>query len=119
MMKGGKNHAALSEKDRADLSAFLSQSVPKPYFELDGLGKGKIDFHYNYEEIYDYADALLRGEEIDLSLNFLGVKSSAANEEFRNLLEVVARRNPAMEQFCDLFRQAISIVLRAAKSFGR
>ncbi len=109
-MKPSKHRASLNEKERADLSAFLAMKPPKGYFDLDGLGNGKIDFHYNYEEIYDYADALLRGEEIDLGCNFLGLRAVAVNEEFCKILEVVARRNEQLGTFCDLFIRTIKIV---------
>lgn len=115
-MKNGKSRPALSERERAELSAFLACKVPGRYFDLDGMGNAKIDFHFNYEEVYDYADALLRGEEIDLSCNFVGLRAAAVNEDFRKILEVLGRRDPSIGAFCDSFSRAIGVILRAAKA---
>ena len=107
-IKGG----ALSERDKLVLKEFLSCQVPRAYYDFAALGNSKIDFHYNYEEIYDYADALLRGEEIDLRHNFVGLPAVAVNEAFRKTLEVLGRRNPVLESFCDRFSAAILVIER-------
>lgn len=104
----------VSERDKAVLKEFLAYPVPKQYFSLNERGQSKIDFEYYYEEIFDFADALVRGEEIDLNVNFVGVEASAVNEEFRKILDVLARRDPELEQFCDCFSKAVAIVEHAA-----
>lgn len=110
-----RKQSGITEKDKAVLRAFLDCSVPRQYYSLSERGNLKIDFDYYYEEIYDFADALARGEEIDLNCNFVGVPASAVTEEFRKILDVIARRDPVLEVFCDRFSQAITVIARAAK----
>ncbi len=105
----------LTERDKAVLKAFRACRVPNQYFSLDGRGNTKYDFNFNYEEVYDYADALLRGEEISLEHNFVGLRAGAINEDFRKVLEVLGRRDPVLEDFCDKLSQAISVIERAGK----
>lgn len=114
-MAYNKNRGGISERDKAVLRDFLACSVPKQYFDLDVRGNTKIDFHYNYEEIYDYSDALLRGEEVDLGCNFVGLRSVAVNEDFRKILEVLGRRNPVLDDFCTKLSQAIAVIARVAR----
>lgn len=104
----------LSDRDRQTLENFMHCPVPKKYFELNALGD-RYDFNYNYEEIYDYADVLLHGQEIDLRHNFVGMPAVAVNEDFRKLLDVLARRNPTVENFCEKCSEAIEVLLRAAQ----
>lgn len=114
-MANNKNRSVISEHDKLILREFLSCNVPKQYFDLDIRGNTKIDFHYNYEEVYDYSDALLRGEEIDLRNNFVGLQSVAINEEFKKILEVLGRRNPVLDEFCEKLTKAIAVIARVAK----
>lgn len=110
-----KNVAVLSEGDRACLKAFLSCRVPRAYYDLDARGNDRFDFNYNYEEVYDYADALLRGEGVSLRCNFTGVPAVAVNEEFRKVLEVIGRRDATLETFCDKLSAAIAVIGRAGR----
>ncbi len=110
-----KKGIALSERDKRALRDFLSCRVPAKYYELDGRGNTQFDFNYNYEEIYDYADALLHGQEISLRRNFVGLRSAAVNEDFRKVLEVIGRRDAAMTDFCDKLSEAVAVVSRLAK----
>ena len=105
----------LTKAEKDALRAFLDCPIPRKYHELDARGHERFDFMYNYEEVFDYADSLLRGETVDLGCNFIEMKSAAVNDEFRNILPVLARRDPAMEDFCDKFGRAISIVVRHAR----
>lgn len=114
-MNGRKKGYVLSEGDRKTLEAFLSCSVPRRYYELDARGNERFDFSYNYEEVYDYADALLHGQEIKLWRNFNGTRSLAVNEEFRNILPVLARRDGTLTDFCEKFERALDVILRAAR----
>lgn len=105
----------LKEEDRAALEGFLACPVPKKFFALDNRGNSRYDFNYGYQEIYDYADALLRGEEVSLRSNFLGMRAVSVSEEFRKVLEVVARRDPDLDAFCVKLSDAVAVVLRMAK----
>lgn len=106
--------ATLSQRDRETLKAFLSCPVPKKFFALDGRGNTRYDFNYGYEEAYDYSDALLRGEEISLSHNFVGTRAVSVNEDFCKVLEVLGRRDPDLEEFCGKLSDAISVILKTA-----
>lgn len=106
-----KKRRELYFRDREILEKFLKTSVPRKFYTLKT--SGRYDFSYSYEEVYDYSDALLRGEEIDLSCNFAGVPASAVNEEFQKILDVLARRSPDLDEFCSIFSKAIGVVLRA------
>ena len=88
----------LTKAEKDALRAFLDCPIPR-----------------KYHEVFDYADSLLRSETVDLGCNFIEMKSAAVNDEFRNILPVLARRDPAMEDFCDKFGRAISIVARHAR----
>lgn len=112
-MKRGR--VMLSERDKQCLTEFRACRVPRKYFELDSNG-GRFDFNFNYEEIFEYADMLLHGEEIDARRNHLGLPARALDEEFGKVLEVVGRRDPTLEEFCDKFMAAIAVVRRAARS---
>lgn len=110
-----KHGIALSERDRKVLQDFLSCRVPGKYYELDARGNTKFDFNYNYQEVYDYADALLHGQEISLRRNFLGLRAVAINEEFRKILDVIARRDIALTDLCEKLSEAISVIARLAR----
>lgn len=109
-----KKQQELSERDKTALKAFRDCRVPRQYYALDARDD-RFDFNFNYQEIYDYADALLRGQEISLRQNFVGLPASAVNEDFRKLLDVVGRRDPTLEDFCEKFSSAIAVIARAAR----
>lgn len=115
MNYGKSRRIELSEADRETLQAFLDCRVPARYFQLDQRGNERFDFSYNYEEIYDYADALLHGQEISLARNFNGTRSLATSEEFRKILPVLARRDMTLEAFLDKFEQAIAVIVRLSR----
>ena len=110
-----KRGVFLPEKERKILQDFLACRVPAKYYELDGRGNTKFDFNYNYEEIYDYADALLHGQEVSLRHNFVGLRSVAVNEEFRKVLDVIGRRDISLSDLCDKFSAAILVIGRFAR----
>ncbi len=110
-----KKGIVLSDRDKNTLRDFLACRVPGKYYELDKRGNTKFDFNYNYEEVYDYADALLHGQEISLSRNFLEQRSVAVNEEFRKILDVIGRRDMTLADFCDKLAAAINVIERLAK----
>ena len=66
-----KKVVSLSERDKTALRDFLACPVPAKYYRLDAAGNTKFDFNYSYQEVYDYADALLHGQEVSLNRNFL------------------------------------------------
>lgn len=105
----------LSGRDREILQGFLSCRVPGKYYELDARGNMKYDFNYNYQEVYDYADALLHGQEISLRRNFVEQRSAAVNEDFRKVLDVIARRDPTLSELCEKLSAAVSVIARLAK----
>ncbi len=105
----------LSERDRRVLVDFLSCSVPGKYYQLDARGNTKFDFNYNYQEVYDYADALLHGQEISLRRNFLEQRAVAVNEEFRKILDVIGRRDITLADFCDKLAAATLVIERLAE----
>lgn len=111
----GRKGIVLSERDAKILQDFLSCRVPGKYYELDARGNTKFDFNYNYEEVYDYADALLHGHEVSLRRNFLEQRSVAVNEEFRKILDVIGRRDMTLADFCDKLTAAILVIERLAK----
>lgn len=111
----GRKSVSLDERDKKVLQDFLSCRVPAKYYELDARGNTKFDFNYNYQEAYDYADALLHGQEISLFRNFLDQRSAAVNEEFRKVLEVIGRRDASLADFCDKLSAAVAVIAR----FGR
>ena len=106
---------ALSERDKQTLRDFLSCRVPAKYYGLDARGNTKFDFNYNYEEIYDYADALLHGQEVSLRRNFVGLPAVAINEEFRKILDVIGRRDITLSDFCDKLAAATLVIGRLAR----
>lgn len=111
----GYKKTVLSEQDRTVLKEFLACPVPKKFFALDGRGNTQYDFNYGYQEVYDYSDALLRGEEVDLDRNFLGMRAVSVNSEFCKVLEVVGRRDADLEIFCEKLSDAIGVILRMAR----
>lgn len=111
----GYRKTVLSGQDREILKDFLACPVPKKFFALDGRGDSKHDFNYSYQEVYDYSDALLRGEDVDLGCNFLGMRAVSVNKEFCKVLEVIGRRDADLEEFCDKLSNAIAVILRMAK----
>lgn len=108
-----RQKSGVSENGKKILREFLACPVPHKYYGLNVYGE-KFDFNYNYEETYDYADALLRGEEIDLRHNFVGLPSAAVNDAFQKILPVLGRRDPSLEDFCDKFARALEVIERAA-----
>ena len=110
-----KKSFELSEKSKAVLRDFLNCQVPRAYYDLDARGNTRYDFNYCYEEVYDYADALLRGQEISLNRNFVGAASVSVNDDFKGVLEVLGRRNLTLEDFCVKFADAIQVIMRAAR----
>lgn len=104
----------VSPTDRATLKAFLASAVPKKFFALDER-VSHYDFNYSYQEVYDYADTLLRSEEPDLHHNFLGMDAISINKEFRKVLDVLSRRDPELREFCDKLSKAIVVIERRAK----
>ena len=110
-----KKGVILSERDKTVLRDFLAARVPAKYYQLDARGNTKFDFNYNYQEVYDYADALLHGQGISLNRNFLEQRSVAVNEEFRKILDVIGRRVLTLSDFCDKLAAATITIERLAK----
>ncbi len=109
-----KKVVSLSERDKTALRDFLACPVPAKYYRLDAAGNTKFDFNYSYQEVYDYADALLHGQEVSLNRNFLDQRSVAVNEEFRKILDVIGRRDITLSDFCDKFAAATITIERLA-----
>lgn len=110
-----KKAQTLSERDRTVLKTFLDCRVPAKFFDLDARGNSGFDFNYSYQELYDYADALLRGQEISLRQNFVGLAAVSVNAQFRKILDVVARRDATLADFCEKFSLANETVERLAR----
>ncbi len=110
-----KKGTFIGEREKTVLKTFLACPVPAKYYELDKRGNTKFDFNYNYEETYDFADALLHGQEVSLRRNFVGLRAAAINEEFRKILDVIGRRDQTLSDFCDKFSAAIAVIMRLAK----
>ena len=110
-----KKSPVLFGRDKDVLREFLSCRVPAKYYQLDARGNTQIDFNYNYQEVYDYADALLHGQEISLRRNFLEQRAAAVNTEFLKILDVIGRRDVTLSEFCDKLAAAIKVIDRFAE----
>ena len=97
--------------DKKILKEFLNCRIPKGYNALDcKKDSGYPDLMYNYEEVFDYSDALLKGKKICLKSNFIDVESVAVNDDFKAFLIKLGNDDKTMEEFCNKFIKAITVI---------
>lgn len=105
----------ITKSDKLRLQEFLKAKIPIEYKLLDEKRTEMPDLMYCHEELFDYADRLLRGIPIEANSNFVGFESDALSDKFYDLLCDIQNTNGDMKDFCLLLLETRDLIKKYAR----